>query len=44
MIFHPRDAILISGSNDKTVKLFDFSKNAVKKAMKTITVSFCEVQ
>lgn len=36
VIFHPRDAILISGSNDKTVKLFDFSKTAVKRAMKTL--------
>ncbi|ULU04594.1 hypothetical protein L3Y34_017390 [Caenorhabditis briggsae] len=37
VIFHPRDAILISGSNDKTVKLFDFSKTAVKRAMKTLS-------
>ncbi|CAA92670.1 Cleavage stimulation factor 50 kDa subunit [Caenorhabditis elegans] len=37
VIFHPRDSILISGSNDKTVKLFDFSKTAVKKAMKTLS-------
>ncbi|CAB3404735.1 unnamed protein product [Caenorhabditis bovis] len=35
--FHPRDPILISGSNDKTVKLFDFSKTAVKRSMKTLT-------
>ncbi|CAD6192060.1 unnamed protein product [Caenorhabditis auriculariae] len=35
--FHPREQILISGSNDKTVKLFDFSKTAVKRAMKTLS-------
>ncbi|CAI5441858.1 unnamed protein product [Caenorhabditis angaria] len=35
--FHPRDPILISGSNDKTIKLFDFSKTAVKRAMKTLS-------
>ncbi|KAK0415304.1 hypothetical protein QR680_011881 [Steinernema hermaphroditum] len=34
--FHPRDALLLSGSNDCTLKLFDYSKNAVKRAIKTI--------
>ncbi|KAI1718378.1 cleavage stimulation factor subunit 1, dimerization domain-containing protein [Ditylenchus destructor] len=34
--FHPREQILISGSNDLTIKLFDYSKMAVKRAMKTI--------
>ncbi|CAJ0581475.1 unnamed protein product, partial [Mesorhabditis spiculigera] len=37
--FHSREQILVSGSKDMTVKLFDFSKQAVKRAMKTI----CEV-
>ncbi|CAJ0945499.1 unnamed protein product, partial [Mesorhabditis belari] len=37
--FHPREQILVSGANDMTVKLFDYSKQAVKRAMKTI----CEV-
>lgn len=36
--FHPRDSILASGSRDCTVKLFDFSKAAAKKASKTFTV------
>lgn len=36
--FHPRDSILASGSRDCTVKLFDFSKAAAKKAFKTFTV------
>ncbi|CAI4231021.1 unnamed protein product [Auanema sp. JU1783] len=35
--FHPREQILVSGSNDKTVKMFDYSKTAVKRAMKTIS-------
>uniref|UniRef100_A0A1I7XTD1 Cleavage stimulation factor 50 kDa subunit n=1 Tax=Heterorhabditis bacteriophora TaxID=37862 RepID=A0A1I7XTD1_HETBA len=34
--FHPREQILVSGSNDKTIKLFDYSKTAVKRAMKTL--------
>ncbi len=37
--FHPREQILISGSNDFTLKMFDYSKTAVKRAMKTIFVS-----
>lgn len=36
--FHPRDPILASGSRDCTVKLFDFSKAAAKKAFKTFAV------
>lgn len=35
--FHPREAILVSGSRDFTVKLFDYSKASVKKAFRTIT-------
>jgi len=34
--FHPREQILVSGSNDFTIKMFDYSKTAVKRAMKTI--------
>ena len=39
MEFHPREPILASGSRDFTVKLFDFSKAAAKKAFKTLAVS-----
>lgn len=35
--FHPREPILVSGSRDFSVKLFDFSKASVKKAFRTIT-------
>ncbi|CAB0031431.1 unnamed protein product [Trichogramma brassicae] len=35
--FHPREPILVSGSRDFTVKLFDYSKASVKKAFRTIT-------
>jgi len=35
--FHPKEPILASGSRDLTVKLFDFSKAAAKKAFKTLT-------
>lgn len=35
--FHPREPILVSGSRDFTIKLFDYSKASVKKAFKTIT-------
>ncbi|KAB0798713.1 hypothetical protein PPYR_09706 [Photinus pyralis] len=35
--FHPRELILLSGSKDLTIKLFDISKASVKKAFKTIT-------
>lgn len=34
--FHPSVPVLVSGSEDRTVKLFDFSKSSVKKAYKTI--------
>ena len=37
--FHPREPILASGSNDFTIKLFDYSKASAKKAFKTITDS-----
>ena len=37
--FHPNIPILASGSEDRTVKLFDFSKSAAKKAYKSIEVS-----
>ena len=36
--FHPKEPILASGSRDNTVKLFDFSKAAAKKAFRTLTV------
>ena len=36
LVFHPRDQILISGSKDYTVKVFDWSKSSAKKAIKTI--------
>ncbi|KAL0277084.1 UNVERIFIED_CONTAM: hypothetical protein PYX00_004488 [Menopon gallinae] len=34
--FHPKEAILVSGSRDNTVKLFDYSKSSVKKAYKVL--------
>lgn len=37
--FHPREPILVSGSRDFSIKLFDFSKASVKKAFRTITDS-----
>ncbi|KAL1450184.1 hypothetical protein WDU94_002631 [Cyamophila willieti] len=37
--FHPSASILASGSNDKTVKMFDYSKSSVRKAHKTIQKS-----
>lgn len=40
--FHPKELILASGSNDFTIKLFDFSKTSVRKAYKTITVIFVQ--
>lgn len=36
--FHPKEPILVSGSKDNTIKMFDISKASVKKAFKTITV------
>lgn len=38
--FHPNKPILASGSRDCHVKLFDYSKTTVKKAFKTINVSY----
>ena len=35
--FHPKEAILASGSNDFTIKLFDYSKASAKKAFRTMT-------
>ncbi|XP_076056650.1 cleavage stimulation factor subunit 1 Cst50 [Oratosquilla oratoria] len=35
--FHPREQVLISGSRDTNVKMFDFSKTSAKKAFKTFT-------
>lgn len=37
--FHPKEAILVSGSRDNTVKLFDYSKSSVKKAYKVLQVN-----
>ena len=34
--FHPKDAILASGSKDCCIKLFDYSKASAKKAIRTI--------
>ncbi|KAH7727173.1 cleavage stimulation factor [Aphelenchoides avenae] len=36
LAFHPREQIIISGSLDMSIKMFDFSKAAVKRAMKSI--------
>jgi cleavage stimulation factor subunit 1 len=38
--FHPKEPVLVSGSKDNTIKMFDISKASVKKAFKTITVSW----
>lgn len=35
--FHPKETILISGSKDNSIKMFDISKASAKKAFKTIT-------
>lgn len=34
--FHPTEQVLVSGSDDCTVKVYDFSKPSVKRALKTI--------
>lgn len=34
--FHPQSAVLISGSMDRTIKLFDFAKLSAKKAFRVI--------
>lgn len=36
--FHPTELILASGSHDQTIKLYDYSKPAVKRALKSIQV------
>jgi cleavage stimulation factor subunit 1 len=36
--FHPKLPLLISGSSDTTIKLFDYSKPAVKRAYRLIQV------
>lgn len=36
--FHPSTSILISGSKDCNLKMFDYGKASVKKAYKVITV------
>lgn len=38
--FHPRQQVLFSGSDDCTVKFFDFSKPSVKRAVKTINEAY----
>lgn len=37
--FHPKEQILASGSMDQTIKIYDFAKPAVKRAVKTISES-----
>lgn len=34
--FHPKEQLLLSGSQDQTVKVFDYSKPSVKRAFKSI--------
>ncbi|VDQ00259.1 unnamed protein product [Trichobilharzia regenti] len=43
--FHPDPTlqILVSGSKDYTIKLFDFSNPSVKKAQRNIPVSRCNI-
>lgn len=36
--FHPTELLLASGSHDMTIKLYDYSKPSVKRALKTIQV------
>ncbi|XP_022652297.1 cleavage stimulation factor subunit 1-like [Varroa jacobsoni] len=36
LAFHPREQILVSGSRDYTIKIFDYSKPSAKRAHKTI--------
>lgn len=38
--FHPSSTMLVSGSRDCNIKMFDYGKASVKKAHKVITVSF----
>jgi len=37
--FHPKEQILVSGSRDFTVRLFDYSRTSVKKAYRVINES-----
>ncbi|XP_053211912.1 cleavage stimulation factor subunit 1-like [Panonychus citri] len=37
LLFHPTEPLLISGSQDLTIKIYDFGKPSVKRALKTIT-------
>ncbi|CAK8690243.1 unnamed protein product [Clavelina lepadiformis] len=39
--FHPTEQIVISGSRDYTVKVFDFTKSSAKRASKTIKEVEC---
>ena len=36
--FHPKEQILVSGSRDFTVRLFDYSRTSVKKAYRVFNV------
>ena len=36
--FHPNTQQLVSGSKDYTIKIFEYSKPSVKRALKTIHV------
>ncbi|TKR76813.1 hypothetical protein L596_017893 [Steinernema carpocapsae] len=36
LTFHPRESLLVSGSSDCTIKMFDYSKSSLKRAVKTI--------
>lgn len=36
--FHPTELLLASGSHDQTIKLYDYSKPSVKRALKSIQV------
>lgn len=36
LIFHPFEQLLISGSQDLSIKIYDFAKPSVKRALKTI--------
>lgn len=38
--FHPHEQILISGSDDCTVKIYDFAKPSVKRAQRTIQETY----
>jgi cleavage stimulation factor subunit 1 len=38
--FHPTEQVLISGSEDCTVKTYDFAKPGVKRSQKTITETY----